>query len=142
MGRRFTQTVSSGSALATLCAAMLFAGTAGSFAGERTASIGGGAAMPNERAIYETVGGETRAPIGWVEFCVEYKPECNTKPSTPRDVVLSTKAWSDLIKVNAWVNDTVNPSPTSTIGAWWSAGVIPTTARATVKITSCSSAAS
>ena len=109
MGRPFTQSVSSGSAVAALCAAMLFAGTAGSVAGEHSASIGGRALMPNERAIYESVGGETRAPIGWVEFCVEYKPECKSKPSMPRDVVLSSKAWSDLVKVNAWVNDTVKP---------------------------------
>ncbi|HVZ51226.1 MAG TPA: transglutaminase-like cysteine peptidase [Pseudolabrys sp.] len=108
MGRRFTRKVSSGGATAALCAAILLAGSAVSFAGERTASLGGGM-VPNERAIYVSVGNETRAPIGWVEFCVEYKPECNTKPSTPRDVVLSSKAWSDLVKVNAWVNDTIQP---------------------------------
>ena len=55
------------------------------------------------------VGEPTRAPIGWVEFCVEYKGECETKPSTPRDVVLTTKAWSDLVKVNDWVNNSIQP---------------------------------
>ena len=48
----------------------------------------------------------TRAPIGWVEFCTEYSPECDTKPTAPRDVVLTPKAWKDLVRVNIWVNDT------------------------------------
>ncbi len=109
MGRRIKQKVSSGGALIVICAAALAAGMAGSVAGERTGSIGNGAIVPNERAIYVSVGEQTRPPIGWVEFCVEYKPECKTKPSAPRDVVLSAKAWSDLVKVNAWVNDTIKP---------------------------------
>ncbi len=32
--------------------------------------------------IYISVGRDTNAPIGWIEFCVEYKPECNTRPSS------------------------------------------------------------
>src|SRR5690606_34730492 len=63
----------------------------------------------SERATYVAVGATTRAPIGWVEFCEEYKPECNTKPTAPRDIVLSATAWSDLLKVNAWVNDSIKP---------------------------------
>lgn len=62
-----------------------------------------------DTAAYAAVGDVTRTPIGWVEFCVEYKPECNTKPTTPRDVVLSPKAWTDLVHVNAWVNDHIKP---------------------------------
>jgi predicted transglutaminase-like cysteine proteinase len=109
MGRGIKQRLWSGSALGIVCAAVLAAGAGGSIAGERTASIGGGAILPSERAGYVSVGEETRAPIGWVEFCVEYKPDCNTRPSPPRDVVLSPKAWTDMVKVNAWVNDTVKP---------------------------------
>ncbi|HEV2628775.1 MAG TPA: transglutaminase-like cysteine peptidase [Pseudolabrys sp.] len=63
--------------------------------------------MPN--ASYASVGDNTRAPIGWVEFCAEYKGECATRPSQPRDIVLTPKAWSDLVKVNNWVNETVKP---------------------------------
>ncbi|MBX6329878.1 MAG: transglutaminase-like cysteine peptidase [Pseudolabrys sp.] len=55
------------------------------------------------------VGEPTRPPIGWVEFCIEYKPECDTKPSPPRDIVFSAKMWNDLVKVNEWVNRTVKP---------------------------------
>jgi predicted transglutaminase-like cysteine proteinase len=62
-----------------------------------------------ERPLFISVGETTRAPIGWVEFCIEYDPECKTKPSTPRDVVLSGQAWKDLVRVNRWVNSTVKP---------------------------------
>ena len=63
----------------------------------------------HERAIYAAVGATTRAPIGWVEFCVEYKTECKTRPSSPRDIVLTPKVWSDMVKVNDWVNDNIKP---------------------------------
>jgi len=91
------------------CAAALAVGAAA--AAERTASLGGGGggAVSNETITYIAVGEATRAPIGWVEFCVEYKPECVTKPSTPRDVVLTPKAWADMVKVNAWRTTTSKP---------------------------------
>jgi predicted transglutaminase-like cysteine proteinase len=67
------------------------------------------AGSAQERPLFIALGGVTRPPIGWVEFCVEYDPECKTKPSMPRDVVLSTEAWNDLQRVNVWVNDHVKP---------------------------------
>ena len=39
-----------------------------------------------ERALFISPGDVARVPIGWVEFCVAYEPECRTKPTTPRDV--------------------------------------------------------
>jgi predicted transglutaminase-like cysteine proteinase len=51
----------------------------------------------------------TRPPIGWVEFCVEYYPECKTKPSVPRDILLTTQAWNELKRINLWVNTHVKP---------------------------------
>jgi predicted transglutaminase-like cysteine proteinase len=66
-------------------------------------------AGPNDRVPYLAVGDTTRAPIGWVEFCIEYKTECSTRPSAPRDVVLSPKAWTDLVRVNNWVNNAIQP---------------------------------
>ena len=65
--------------------------------------------IAEERPLFISVGDATRAPIGWVEFCVEYEPECKTKPSMPRDVVLSTQAWKDLQRVNLWVNGHIKP---------------------------------
>ena len=61
------------------------------------------------RLLYVGVGAKTSAPIGWVQFCVEYDPECKTKPTMPRDVVLSGQAWKDLVRVNRWVNANIRP---------------------------------
>jgi predicted transglutaminase-like cysteine proteinase len=67
------------------------------------------AGSADERVLFAAVGEATRAPIGWVEFCVEYDPECKTKPSMARDVVLSADAWKDLQRINLWVNSHVKP---------------------------------
>jgi len=67
------------------------------------------AGMAQQSPLFIALGEVTRPPIGWVEFCVEYDPECKTKPSMPRDVVLSSQAWSDLQRVNLWVNTHVKP---------------------------------
>jgi predicted transglutaminase-like cysteine proteinase len=40
---------------------------------------------------------------------VEYKPECDTKPVSARDIVLTPKVWADLVKVDDWVNDKIKP---------------------------------
>jgi predicted transglutaminase-like cysteine proteinase len=62
-----------------------------------------------ERPLFISIGDSARPPIGWIEFCVEYDPECKTKPSAPRDVVLSTPAWKELDRVNLWVNSHIKP---------------------------------
>jgi predicted transglutaminase-like cysteine proteinase len=67
------------------------------------------AANADERPLFIALGDNVKAPIGWVEFCVEYDPECKTRPSQPRDVVLSTQAWKDLERVNLYVNTHVKP---------------------------------
>jgi predicted transglutaminase-like cysteine proteinase len=106
MFKRTQQGLRAGGVLLFACVTALAAGSAQ--AADRTGSIGQGAAqLPH--ASYASVGDATRAPIGWVEFCVEYKGECDTKPSQPRDIVLTPKAWTDLVKVNDWVNETIKP---------------------------------
>ena len=102
MAGRFKQAFRVASVL-VLAGVAAFGTSAGVAAGEHTASLGGALATA-ERPVYVTVGEPTRPPIGWVEFCIEYKPECATTPSEPRDVVLTSKAWTDMVKVNAWVN--------------------------------------
>jgi predicted transglutaminase-like cysteine proteinase len=67
------------------------------------------AGAAQDRPLFIAIGGATRPPIGWVQFCVEYDPQCKTKPSTPRDVVLSLPAWKDLVRVNDWVNGNIRP---------------------------------
>jgi predicted transglutaminase-like cysteine proteinase len=72
--------------------------------------IGSPTASPaEERAMFIAIGDTVRPPIGWAEFCIEYDPECKTKPSVPRDVVLTTPAWKDLERINLWVNSHVKP---------------------------------
>jgi predicted transglutaminase-like cysteine proteinase len=74
------------------------------------AILGAAAAQgSSERPIYVSVGSTARPPIGWVEFCNEHPKECATEASQPRDVVLSAKAWKDLVRVNRWVNETIKP---------------------------------
>jgi predicted transglutaminase-like cysteine proteinase len=97
--RSRTKTILRRSAVAIFVAATLIATEKTSTAQERG----------QERPLFISVGEATRAPIGWVEFCVEYDPECKTKPSAARDVVLSGQAWKDLVRINRWVNTTVKP---------------------------------
>ena len=59
--------------------------------------------------LYVTTGEPARPPLGWVEFCAENPVECKVAPRAPRDVVLSNKAWTDLVRINRWVNDNVTP---------------------------------
>jgi predicted transglutaminase-like cysteine proteinase len=67
------------------------------------------ASAASDQQLYISIGLITRPPIGWVGFCVEYAPECDTNPLEARDVVLAPKAWKDLSEINRWVNDTIKP---------------------------------
>jgi predicted transglutaminase-like cysteine proteinase len=69
------------------------------------------AALPASASelLFVSTGEATRPPIGWVDFCAEHPVECRVAPSTPRDVVLGNKAWTDLVRINKWVNDNVKP---------------------------------
>jgi predicted transglutaminase-like cysteine proteinase len=83
-------------------------------AGFAVAALAAGVVAPcanaaSDRPLFIAVGATARAPIGWLEFCSEYAPECQTKPIEPRDVVLTTQAWKDLVRINRWVNDTIKP---------------------------------
>src|SRR5262245_1582470 len=107
MAGRLKQAFPAGSALALASVAWAIS-TAAAAAGESTASLGG-SWDPGGRPVYLTVGEPTRAPIGWVDFCITYKAECATRSSEPRDVVLTAKAWTDMLKVNARVNESIKP---------------------------------
>ena len=63
----------------------------------------------DERPLFISLGESTRPPIGWIEFCEENPKECSSRPTAPRDVVLSAAAWKDLVRVNLWVNGHVKP---------------------------------
>lgn len=68
-----------------------------------------GAAPASAGELYAIPGDVARAPIGWVEFCIEQPFECKTTPTRPRDVVMSGKAWKELVFINTWVNQTIKP---------------------------------
>lgn len=74
-----------------------------------TGSILPAANAAGDRPLFIAVGSSARPPVGWIEFCSEYAPECETKPIPPRDMVLTTKAWKELARINKWVNETVRP---------------------------------
>jgi predicted transglutaminase-like cysteine proteinase len=66
----------------------------------------GGAAQD---LMFVSIGSSTRPPIGWVEFCADHPVECRVTATTPRDVVLSNKAWTDLVRINKWANENIKP---------------------------------
>jgi predicted transglutaminase-like cysteine proteinase len=92
---RGTKTILARGAVASFIALAALAGSTGSNA--------------DERPLFISIGDAARAPIGWIEFCIEYEPECKTRATQPRDVMLSTQAWKDLERVNLFVNTHVKP---------------------------------
>jgi predicted transglutaminase-like cysteine proteinase len=67
------------------------------------------ASAASERPVFISIGPEARPPIGWVQFCGENPEECAPINGAARDVVLTQKAWNDLVRVNRWVNDSIKP---------------------------------
>jgi predicted transglutaminase-like cysteine proteinase len=59
--------------------------------------------------LFISLGTNARPPIGWVDFCAEHRRECETRPIEARDVVLTTTAWRDLVRINRWVNEKIKP---------------------------------
>jgi predicted transglutaminase-like cysteine proteinase len=94
-------------ALALTSAALVVARPA--TAGPTASSAQAGNNAGNNRELFITPGAPTRPPFGWVNFCVEYAGECETRPLEARDVVLTPKAWRDLAQINKWVNESVWP---------------------------------
>jgi predicted transglutaminase-like cysteine proteinase len=88
---------------------ILTAGGALALAAALLVGSAGTAHATGERALFVSVGATSRPPIGWVEFCVETPQDCSQEPTAARDVVLTTKAWKDLVRVNRWVNDKIRP---------------------------------
>ena len=62
-----------------------------------------------DTVIYASVGEAARAPIGWVEFCNDNPADCRASNTQARDIVMTQKAWKDLVRVNRWVNETIKP---------------------------------
>ncbi len=63
----------------------------------------------SERPTFISVGEDTRPPIGWVQFCNDYRGECDATANPTLDVVFSAKVWAELARVNKWVNEHIKP---------------------------------
>ena len=61
------------------------------------------------RQAYVAVGENTRAPIGWKQFCQDHPDECNVSPAQAVDVQLTKSAYKEMERVNRYVNDHVKP---------------------------------
>ena len=72
-------------------------------------AIGVSHAQGASEQAYMMTGEQARPPIGWVQFCADRPHECEVAPTMPRDVVLSAKAWKDLVRINNRVNETIKP---------------------------------
>jgi predicted transglutaminase-like cysteine proteinase len=44
-----------------------------------------------------------------MEFCRERPAECAMPGSAPRDAILDARSWKTLLRINALVNNTVQP---------------------------------
>jgi predicted transglutaminase-like cysteine proteinase len=63
----------------------------------------------SEQPVFISVGPDAKPPIGWVQFCNDNAGECDAQAGSSRDVALTSKAWSDLVRINRWVNDSIKP---------------------------------
>jgi len=72
-------------------------------------TMGAAHAQAASEYAFMATGEQARPPIGWVQFCADRPHECEVPPTTPRDVVLSTKAWKDLVRINNRVNENIKP---------------------------------
>lgn len=93
--------------LATLSAViMLLAVGQDASAQQRQAALG---SAPTAPSAFLGIFGETRPPIGWVQFCRDRPWECRSEMQQPRDAVMNRQRWSELTEVNRRVNREIEP---------------------------------
>jgi len=62
-----------------------------------------------EKLAYVSVGENTRAPIGWKQFCQDHPEDCTGGSISALDVQLTKAALKEMERVNRYVNDHVKP---------------------------------
>lgn len=62
-----------------------------------------------EKLAYVSVGENTRAPIGWKQFCQDHPEDCTGGSVPALDVQLTKAAFKEMERVNRYVNDHVKP---------------------------------
>ncbi|WP_425329980.1 transglutaminase-like cysteine peptidase [Terrirubrum flagellatum] len=60
-------------------------------------------------ASQATTLGDTKIPIGWVDFCSRYRSECDVTALPSRDVQMTPQLWKTLVTINARVNAAIEP---------------------------------
>jgi predicted transglutaminase-like cysteine proteinase len=69
------------------------------------------ASLPGATAIEAVRGGDSRPPIGWVQFCAKpaYAAECRVDTSEPETVELNPRMWRLVTSINLRVNREIEP---------------------------------
>ena len=67
------------------------------------------AAQPHQTGMHLKVFGKTSPPIGHVQFCKSHRTQCAQTGGKDRLVELNNKRWSELTRINGYVNKTVKP---------------------------------
>src|SRR5262249_29964598 len=62
-----------------------------------------------KRLNHVPVSNVTQPPIGWIEFCTREPDECAGTIMTLRELVITPRHWSDLVRVNKLINATIKP---------------------------------
>jgi len=88
-----------------IAAALLLA----AFAGPADARERPAAAGQQEPAPFLSIFGETRPPMGWVQFCRDRPWECRAELRRPRDAQMTRARWAELAEVNARINAEIQP---------------------------------
>lgn len=57
--------------------------------------------------IFAALGAVTKAPGGWLQFCMENPGECRPMMEEPREVALTPDLLQQLFSINSYVNDRV-----------------------------------
>lgn len=53
--------------------------------------------------------GDTKIPIGWIDFCNRYPRECAVQPLPARAVSLTPEAWRTMVSINSRINAAIEP---------------------------------
>ena len=73
------------------------------------ASPPGAAKSQSLTALEAPAGSITSAPIGWTQFCEDYKGECGHEERPAQPIDLTAETWSVLQSTNNLVNRTIEP---------------------------------
>jgi predicted transglutaminase-like cysteine proteinase len=89
---------------------LVFAGQAADAQQTRQGPLTTGA-LPPALSLDIARQGDSRPPIGWVQFCANkaYAAECQVDPTEPDKVELTTKLWRTVTALNTRINREIEP---------------------------------